>query len=318
LALGTAATGNVPTSGYFDNRVFLLASLTVEYADPNVPLPPHDLVFNAIGEADLCGDQLARAAAITSRSNAPVINPPGAVAATGRLANSRRLGQLEAVVTPRIVLLGRAALSGPSAQALLFEHGLTFPLLVRSPGYHTGDHFRKVDRPEDLSDAVAALPGDELFVIEYLDVRDGGETFRKYRAIIVDGKLYPLHLAISRAWKVHYFSAAMAECADNRAEDAAFLADMPAALGARAFGALERIRETLALDFGGIDFAVSGAGDVIVFEANASMIVPSPGPEAIWDYRRAPVARIRAAIREMLVRRAGTHNVQGSQDQAPL
>ena len=49
---------------------------------------------------------------------------------------------------------------------------------------------------------------------------------------------------------------------------------------------------------------VDAAGEVIVFEANASMVVPQPERGAIWEYRRAPVAKIRAAVREMIVRRA--------------
>jgi tetratricopeptide (TPR) repeat protein len=312
LALGTAAVGNVPTDGYFDSSIFALASLTVEYADPDpdVPLPPHDIVFNAIGEADLCAAQLTKAAAITRRTTAPILNDPRAVAATGRAANARRLGCLAGIVTARIVPFARAALTAPCAPAVLAEADFRFPLLVRSPGYHTGDHFVKVERADDLRAAVEMLPGDEVLVIDYLDLRDARGDVRKFRAIIVDGKLHPLHLAISRSWKVHYFSADMAEHPKNRAEDAAFLSDMAGVLGARAMAALERVRETLALDYGGIDFTIDGNGDVVVFEANASMIVPSPQADAIWDYRRAAVARIRAAVRDMLVRRAAPISVE--------
>jgi glutathione synthase/RimK-type ligase-like ATP-grasp enzyme len=310
LALGTAAHGNVPTLGYFDNGVFALASLTIEYADAATPLPPHDVIFNAVGEADLCADQLAKAAALLDGTDVPVINHPTAVMATSRVGNAQRLRRLEGVVTPRIVTLSRGVLTGATAQAVFSEHGFSYPLLVRSPGYHTGDHFVKVERPADLKDAVAALPGDDLLVIEFIDVRDAAGDFRKYRVIIVDGRLYPLHLAISRAWKVHYFSAAMAECAENRAEDAAFLTDMRGTLGPAAVAALERIRDTLALDFGGIDFAVNAQGELVVFEANASMIVPWPASGAIWNYRRKPVARIRGAVREMLLTRAARHQAR--------
>jgi hypothetical protein len=188
--------------------------------------------------------------------------------------------------------------------------------LVRSPGFHTGDHFVKVDRAADLREAVNGLPGDDLLVIEYLHVADTRGNFRKYRAIIVDGKLYPLHLAISRWWKVHYFSADMTEQAANRGEDAAYLADMAGVLGPRVMAALERVREMLALDYGGIDFTVTAAGELIVFEANASMVVPSPGRDAIWDYRRGPVAAIRAAVREMIVRRAAL-TAPASEGRAP-
>jgi hypothetical protein len=317
LGLGTSSAGNTPTYGYFDNRVFALSSLIIEHADLELPLPPHDIVFNAIGEADLCTDQLRRAAIIADRTDAPIINHPRAVLATSRAANAQRLRQLAGVSAPIIVAFARVELTGPAAGTLLRSHGFTFPLLVRSPGYHTGDHFVKVDASADLADAIATLPGDELLVIEYIDVRDAAGDYRKFRAIIVDGELYPLHLAISRNWKVHYFSADMATRADHRAADAAYLLDMRATLGERACAALTRVRELLALDYGGIDFALDAAGDIIVFEANASMIVPPPDPGAMWEYRRAPVDRIRHAVHAMLVGRAAQFATANSAVSSP-
>jgi hypothetical protein len=96
----------------------------------------------------------------------------------------------------------------------------------------------------------------------------------------------------------------MAQRADHRARDAAFLHDMAGTLGPRVMHALERTRETLGLDYGGIDFAIDAAGDAVIFEANASMVVPEPDEGAIWDYRRSAVAGIHAAVRAMLQRRA--------------
>ena len=66
---------------------------------------------------------------------------------------------------------------------------------------------------------------------------------RKYRAMMIGGALYPLHVAISSQWKIHYFTAEMAERADHRAEDAEFLENMAGVLGPRALGALEQIQE---------------------------------------------------------------------------
>jgi len=102
----------------------------------------------------------------------------------------------------------------------------------------------------------------------------------------------------------------MAERADHREADAAFLTDMRAAIGADAVAALERVRDTLELDYGGIDFALDATGKTIVFEANASMIVPQPAADAIWDYRRPAVARIHAAVRAMLLARATAFAVE--------
>jgi hypothetical protein len=123
--------------------------------------------------------------------------------------------------------------------------------------------------------------------------------------MFIGGALFPLHLAVSDDWKVHYFSAAMAESAVARAEEAAFLADMAGVLGRPALAALAAITARLGLDYGGVDFGLSPAGEVLLFEANAGMVIQPPGPEPIWDYRRAPIARALDAVKTMLLSKAG-------------
>jgi hypothetical protein len=114
-----------------------------------------------------------------------------------------------------------------------------------------------------------------------------------------------MHLAISAHWKVHYFSAAMADSAEHRAEEAAFLADMPAVLGPAAMSALGAIGAALGLDYAGIDFGLAPDGRLLLFEANPGMVIQPPGPEPIWDYRRAPIARALEAVKALLLARSG-------------
>jgi hypothetical protein len=118
-----------------------------------------------------------------------------------------------------------------------WRHGFRFPLLVRTPGFHTGRHLLRVEGPEALPGAVAELPGKELTVIEFLNARGADGKVRKYRVMLIGGEIYPLHVAISSDWKIHYFTAEMAERADHRAEDAEFLQNMPEVLGPRAMQA---------------------------------------------------------------------------------
>jgi hypothetical protein len=120
--------------------------------------------------------------------------------------------------------------------------------------------------------------------------------------MMVDGTLYPAHLAIAHDWNVHYFSAPMAERSDYREEERQFLADMSHAVGPRAMDALQAIATELGLDYGGIDFAIDAAGNVVVFEANATMAVAPPEPDPRWAYRRPAYDAIVAAVRAMLRR----------------
>ncbi|MHB8146057.1 MAG: tetratricopeptide repeat protein [Vulcanimicrobiaceae bacterium] len=300
LLLVSAGAGNVATERLIDDRVFETTKLVVEYYDPAQPLPKHHVVFNAIGDAESCAAALAAARGILAKSAAPLVNAPERIALTGRAANAERLGALAGVVTAHTSMLRCADLRGAAGAALLAERGHSFPMLLRSPGFHTGRHFVRVENERDLAAAASDLPGEALLAIEFLDTRNADGLYRKYRVMTVGGALYPLHMAISPNWKVHYFSADMAENPAHRAEDAAFLRDMPAALGPRAVAALESVQDTLSLDYGGIDFSIDAFGNVVVFEANATMVLVPAQDDERWSYRRGPTDRVFAAVCAML------------------
>ena len=288
LLLVSANGGNIVTAPLLDRRAVRAYSLVVEGYRAEMDLPPHHVVFNAVGDADRASDALRIAHTIVARSRAPAINLPDRVRDTGRASVARRLAAVPNVITPRTHAFARADVTPETLAAA----GFTFPLLLRSPGYHTGAHFAYVADAAALTAERERLPGAELLAIAYLDGRGIDGRHRKYRVLFIDGRLYPLHLAISTHWKVHYFSAEMHARADHRAEEARFLADMRAVLGERAVAALERITVTLGLDYGGIDFGVDADGRVLVYEANATMVVIAPPPEECFAYRRPAVARV--------------------------
>ena len=305
LVLCGTAGGNVPIRHLLDDRIFQTSIVFVEFLDGAAQLPPHRIVFNAIGDPDREAPALAAARRVLAQTTAPVINPPGAVAATGRADNAWRLSGIPGVETSRAVTLPRAMLAAADAATTLTRHGFAFPMLIRTPGFHMGRHFLKIDAIAELPAALAELPGDELTVFRYLDSRGADGRVRKYRVMMIDGALYPLHLAISSQWKIHYFSADMAENPEHRAEDAEFLENMAGVLGPRAMTALAEIQSRLGLDYAGIDFGLSADGGILLYEANATMVVPPPAPEEKWAYRRPAFERIDRAVKTMLLERSG-------------
>ncbi len=304
LLLTSGRRGDVPIRHLLDDKIFRTYVVLPNVYDPDAPLPEHQIVFNAIGDADLCKQSLDRAVTLMDRTFAPVINAPAAVLQTGRAANARRFADVPGVVAPTIANFSRDTLAGPEAPEALHRRGLQFPLLLRAPGFHNGRHFLLVANAAGLGTALSEIPGDELTAIQYLDARAGDGRYRKYRVMMIGGWLYPLHLAISTNWKIHYVTADMAENADHRAEEARFLEDMPGVLGQRAMGALAEIQNVLGLDYAGIDFALNAAGEVLLFEANATMTVLPPERDRRWDYRRAAIQRVEEAVRRMLVDKA--------------
>jgi hypothetical protein len=93
--------------------------------------------------------------------------------------------------------------------------------------------------------------------------------------------------------------------AEHQAEEAAFLNDMPRVLGPKGMRALEQISEGLGLDYGGIDFGLGPEGEILFFEANATMVMRPPDADSQWDYRRPSIGRAIDAARGMLFERAG-------------
>ncbi len=287
----TLGSGNVVIDTLFDDGVFEVTKLAVELHPDDAALPEHDVVFNAVGDTDSSRVALAKVRMLLAGTARPVLNAPDYVANTGRVAQSMRLRGLPDVIVPKI-----AAYSRNEARAI------RTPVLLRAPGYHAGRYFLRAQQAEDLEPAFAELPGDEILAIEFLDTREPDGTFVKYRVMVVDGQLYPLHLAISPEWKVHYFSAQMAEQSVHREREAQFLEDPRRALGERTWAAVRRVADTLFLQYAGIDFGVDAAGRVVVFECNATMAVRYPPDEPLWAYRRPAVDAVLGAFREMLVR----------------
>ena len=170
-----------------------------------------------------------------------------------------------------------------------------------------------VDRAAALAEAVAGLPGAELTAIQYLDSRGADGKVRKYRVMMIDGRLYPLHLAISSHWKIHYFTAEMADRSEHRAEDAEFLENMPARPGPARDGRAGTDPKRARIGLCGHRFRLESAGDLLLFEANATMVVNPPEPDERWAYRRPAVERIFAASAACCWQRAAVLNISDNQ-----
>jgi Tfp pilus assembly protein PilF len=302
LKLISAAGGNVPLDLVLTPSRFEVSSLVVEFADRLPPTEQFDVIVNAVGDADRRQLGLRAVHALLQDCLANVINTPARVLDTRREVIAARLGSITGVRSPRLVTLPRSLFEMDQAAAALAGDGWTCPLLLRVLGHHTGHHFVRVDSFDQMTAAALSLPGDRITAIEWLDTRGPDSRFRKYRVMFLGGNLYPLHLAVSQQWKVHYYSANMADNADFRAEELRFLSDCAAVAGADGIAALHEIGNALGLDYAGLDFALGQSGEILVFEANATMRIIAPPPNPMWDYRRVFVDRALTAARDLFTR----------------
>ena len=107
LLLASAVGKAVPVQHHFDDKVFFTTVMFVEFYNESFPFPPHHLVFNVIGDADIGQDALHKAIQILEHTSAPVINHPANILPTGRAANAARLANIPGMVTPKVVTLPR-------------------------------------------------------------------------------------------------------------------------------------------------------------------------------------------------------------------
>jgi len=262
-------------------------------------LPPFDLVFNGIGNADSADGSMARLAAFHARH--PMLNAPDKVMLTRRDLMPSLLADLEGVVVPPVARLGREEVLDELLLPMLAARGLSLPLLVRPIGTQGGQGARRVADPAQL-EASLASDADAFYFIGFNDFRSEDGHYRKYRMIFVDRQPFPCHLAIAEDWLVHYQHAGMDSEPWKREEERAFLEDPRTVLGAQVYQAIEAIGRRLDLDYAGLDFTLLPGGRVLVFEANATMLVHLDDPIALFPYKHAVVPAIFRAFEAMLER----------------
>lgn len=297
LILTASGSGNVPYTYLLPRPRYSRVLWHLAYAPPGQALPPHDVVFNAVGDPDAAPAAQGAAERYARECPRPLLNRPHRVARTLRSAMPELLAGIADVVVPKTL---RLACGEHSPTQAILVSGLRFPLILRPAGRHGGHGARLVRTADELG---ATLPhGETFYATEFVDYRARDGWFRKYRAIFVDRKPYPYHLAIGARWLLHYKTAEMRDDAGRRAEEAAFLRDPESALGRRAMTALCAIAERLDLDYAGIDFSLLPDGRLLFFEANPTMLV-HPEEDAPFAYKNEAVNAIVEAMEAMIERR---------------
>ena len=295
LILSTTGGGNTPDIHLIPAGRYTRLLWFVEYAteEQRASLPPFDVAFNRVGDPDVAAPVTEAMSRFADRFGQRVLNDPRRVAMTSRDQTPRLLGDLADVIAPRTVRLDPAADAGRHSAAL---EGFDGPVLLRPLGSHGGEGLRRLEGVEDLPD----LGGASHYVTAFHDFRSADGLYRKYRMFFVEGRPYPYHLAVADQWMVHHHSAGMEGRPDRIAEEARFLKDPETAIGTRAMSAVAAIGERIGLDFCGLDFSVLPDGQVLVFEANAAMLVHPEAPDGPFAHKNPHVERILDAFQRLL------------------
>lgn len=252
-------------------------------------LPPFDVAFTAFTAARNASAAMRRAAACAAGSRP--INDPQRLPRIARETLAQTLSGVAGAAASRYEVVPAHDLRASAV-----------PALMRPADTHAGEGFVYAVDASDVSRLVQTRPAGEYFRAPFVEYRSADGWYRKFRAVFVDGRVYPYHLAVSPQWMVHYQTAPMETADALREEEARFLRD-PQTFVPQWQLRMEAIAEAIGLDYFGIDATVLPDGSVFVFEADAAMLVHDEDARGVFAYKRPYVARIREALHELIARR---------------
>jgi glutathione synthase/RimK-type ligase-like ATP-grasp enzyme len=285
--------------------------LEMFYMSPDQPvpssLPEHDVLFIAINERDEVLPLLERLNIMVKNWPRPVLNAPDRIALLARETASTLLASVPGVVMPVSARVDRRLLArvarGESAISALIAGG-EFPVIIRPVDSHAGQGLVKSDDPSAITSYLQTRGEDEFYATRFVDYSGEDGMFRKYRVVLIGGRPYACHMAVSRHWMVHYLNAGMDRSAEKRAEEARFMANFDEDFASRHRDAFRAIGERIALDYMVIDCAETKDGALLVFEIDSGAVVHAMDPADIFPYKPPQMSKVFAAFRDLLVKAA--------------
>lgn len=260
----------------------------------------YDVILNIISDPDRNPRTLAVAQRIVERLSQPVIDPPAAIRGTTRDAVARRLAGIPGLVVPRTLRL-RAA-DRRALRPLLDAAGFRFPAILRVAGTQTGDTVQLFQGPAEVGPALEARGADHILT-EFVDFASADRLYRKIRYIYIGEEVIIRHMLTADVWSIH--GADRARVMDGNelleAEERAFIRAGVDGLPPLQQGVIREVRARLGLDYFGMDCGILPSGEMVLFEANATMNFLGAGGKLPDAFKREMcLAPARAAMTRLL------------------
>jgi len=259
-------------------------------------LERYNMVLVAVGESDRNKPLLKQLNAQLQDCPIPIINHPQYIMQTTREGAAEALKDCQGVVMPMSTRMTRE-----EVRALMDDEQPHEPFIIRPVESHAGHGLARINSPQNIPAYLAEQAQEPLFYTsDYVDYSSDDGQFRKYRVVLIQGRPFLAHLAISSHWIVHYLNADMVGNGQKCAEEAEAMAHFDEGLGQRHQNAFQAMYEALPLDYLIIDCAETHDGQLLVFEVDTSAIVHDMDPIDVFPYKQPQMRKIFHAFQAML------------------
>lgn len=302
---------NMPIEFLVENSPVELHSLYVGQGVP-VPedIPEHDVAIVAICESDANQDLLKDLEPVIGQWPRPVLNRPAYIARLSRerigpvvrnidgltFAESVRLSRCELSAWKDIASL-RCLTASRHAEGLNHLHSCW---IIRPVNSHAGHDLERFQSLEELQDYLGRTTSNEYYVAPFVAYASSDGIYRKYRIALIRGESYPVHMALSSRWMVHYLNADMLHNAEHRKEESKFMMRYESEFGARHRQTLRELSDALGLEYVVLDCAETPDGQLLLFEADNGAVVHSMDPIDLFPYKRPAMKKIFDAFQRLL------------------
>ena len=233
-------------------------------------LRKYHFICNMVTDPDHNTKTLKVAERLLEKPLGPVINAPKLIPQTARDSLPDALEGIPGIIMPRTIRLRNATPERLVNRTT--REGLRWPLLVKEPGLHSGRFvglFKSAKSFEPHLDDGRK----EFLLTEFANFKSPDGLYRKCRFWFIGRKILLRHHVTDERWNLHGHNRKklMMGRPELRHEEEALLERQLSGFPPRTTDVLEGIRERIGLDYFGVDCHVRPNGELLIFEANATM-----------------------------------------------
>jgi len=274
-------------------------TLDMLYINDNTTLsdiPDHDVAIVAISESEANNRLLRHLTTTLSGWKRPIINRPDCIARLSRDGAWELLYDIPRIKYPKNERVTRDQLIDRFGYVLTYDTSF----IIRPIDSHAGRGLEKIDDMSDLECYLANNLDYTFYVAPFIDYRSSDGMYRKYRVVVIQGKAFACHMAISKHWMVHYLNAGMMHEEWKRVEERTFMETFDIAFGFRHAPIFQEMFERTGLEYLPIDCSETSDGDLLLFECGTSMIVHAMDSPTVFPYKQVATNKIFSTFQTMV------------------